>query len=102
MSRIGLVLRYHLTVDSELPTDTSSAPTMHCICVLPAGSNDSGLLGRRPKPADDSSSNSAGDAAAADFSWTAVRVEALEPYPLADVAVGQEHALAVTQQVGRF
>jgi hypothetical protein len=29
-------------------------------------------------------------------------VEALEPYPLADVAVGQEHALAVTQQVGRL
>jgi hypothetical protein len=28
-----------------------------------------------------------------------VRVEALGPHPLADVAVGQEHALAVTQQV---
>jgi hypothetical protein len=31
-----------------------------------------------------------------------VRAEALEPYPLADVAIGQEHALAVTQQVGRL
>ncbi|KAF6255758.1 regulator of chromosome condensation 1/beta-lactamase-inhibitor protein II [Scenedesmus sp. NREL 46B-D3] len=71
------------------------------------GSNDSGLLGRRPKPADaassrtgssSSSSSSAGDAAAADFSWAAVRAEALEPHPLADVALGQEHALAVTQQ----
>jgi hypothetical protein len=28
-----------------------------------------------------------------------VGAEALEPHPLADVAVGQEHALAVTQQV---
>jgi hypothetical protein len=71
------------------------APASHAA----AGSNDSGLLGRRPKPADADSSRSAGDAAAGDYSWTAARIEAFEPYPLADVAIGQEHALAVTQQV---
>ncbi|WIA34826.1 hypothetical protein OEZ86_013124 [Tetradesmus obliquus] len=62
------------------------------------GDNDSGLLGRRAKPAADTTAAAAAAAAAADFSWTAVRVEALEPHPLADVAIGQAHALAVTQQ----
>ncbi|WIA14643.1 hypothetical protein OEZ85_003147 [Tetradesmus obliquus] len=60
------------------------------------GDNDSGLFGRRAKPAADTTAAAA--AAAADLSWTAVRVEALEPHPLADVAIGQAHALAVTQQ----
>jgi hypothetical protein len=32
-------------------------------------------------------------------SWAPVRVEALEPYPLAAVVLGGRHALAVTQQV---
>jgi hypothetical protein len=31
-----------------------------------------------------------------------VRVGALEPHPLADVALGQEHALAVTQQASEL
>lgn len=71
------------------------------------GSNDGGLLARRPRqqqqqPASDGSNSAAvgQQQQEEDFSWQPVRVEALEPYPLGSVALGGQHALAVTQQVG--
>jgi alpha-tubulin suppressor-like RCC1 family protein len=73
------------------------------------GSNESGLLARRPRQQQQQLAAAAGgsDVAAMegvdepfeDFSWQPVRVEALEPYPLGSVALGGQHALAVTQQV---
>jgi len=84
------------------------------------GSNEASLLGKRPRsPADLAPAasgqqvmlggdadmthrrqvSSGGDTAGGDCSWRPVRLEALEPYALADVAQGPGHALAVTEQV---
>jgi hypothetical protein len=82
--------------------------------VYMTGSNDCGLLCRRCSPVaaalgtgmvmDDSSMSGSsmstdGNDALEDVSWLPVRVEAFEPYPVAAVALGLTHGLAVTQQV---
>lgn len=68
------------------------------------GSNDSGLLARRPRAQqqqqeEEQAAAASGGSSGSDVSWVPVRVEALEPHPLAAVALGARHALAVTQQV---
>ncbi len=63
------------------------------------GSNESGQLGVKHLPASAAYSQGSEGSEEGQFSWRPVRVEALEPYPLADVACGAGHVVAVTKQV---